>query len=277
MRMANKKNKNNKHNNTHKHVYRKKKLPLRGKKVLKEKLQESGSQENGSQDNSKHLTGSRIMDLEQLQKFIEIMNTHSAVCEGSVTLNHEDRAGLASILSGHCEKCNQNVRLETSNKVKGPRGYHWFECNLATVWGQMATGTGHSQLEESMSALGIPVMTKTSFISTERDIGESWKQMPLTSIAEAGQEEKRIAEERGSFHESVPAITVIVDGGCSKRSHKHSYNAKSGVAIIIGKATGKLLYIGVRNKYCHACATGTKSDHIVTAIGMLHLLRWRLI
>ncbi len=115
MRMANKKNKNNKNNNTHKHVYRKKKLPLRGKKVLKEKLQESGSQENGSQDNSKHLTGSRIMDLEQLQKFIEIMNKHSAVCEGSVTLNHEDKAGLASILSEHCEKCNQNVRLETSN------------------------------------------------------------------------------------------------------------------------------------------------------------------
>ncbi len=128
-----------------------------------------------------------------------------------------------------------------------------------------------------MSALEIPVMTKTSFISTERDIGESWKRMLLTSMAEAGQEEKRIAEERRSFHESVPAITVIVDGGWSKRSHKHSYNAKSGVAIIIGKATGKLLYIGVRNKYCHACATGTKSDHIVTAIGMLHLLRWRLI
>ena len=45
-----------------------------------------------------------------------------------------------------------------------------------------------------------------------------------------------------------------VDGGWSKRSHKHSYNVKSGVAIIIGKETGKLLHIGVRNKFCHACA-----------------------
>ncbi len=26
------------------------------------------------------------------------------------------------------------------------------------------------------------------------------------------------------------------------------------MAIIIGKETGKLLYIGVRNKYCSACA-----------------------
>ncbi len=32
----------------------------------------------------------------------------------------------------------------------------------------------------------------------------------------AGKEEKTI--ERGDFHEGVPAITVIVDGGWSKRS-----------------------------------------------------------
>ena len=35
---------------------------------------------------------------------------------------------------------------------------------------------------------------------------------------------------------------------------KHSYNAKFDVAIIIGKETGKLLHVGVRNKYCLACA-----------------------
>ena len=40
-------------------------------------------------------------------------------------------------------------------------------------------------------------------------------------------------------HQGVPAITVIVDGGWSKRSHCHSYNAKSSVGIIIGQATGK--------------------------------------
>ena len=33
------------------------------------------------------------------------------------------------------------------------------------------------------------------------------------------------------------------------------------MAIIVGKETGKLLFIGVRNKYCHACATGKKKEH----------------
>ena len=81
-------------------------------------------------------------------------------------------------------------------------------------------------------------------------------------MQEAGKKEKRLAEERGDYNEGVPAITVIVDGGWSKRSHPHSYNAKSGVGIIIGQATGKLLYIGVRNKYCTDCTQGiTKENH----------------
>ena len=48
--------------------------------------------------------------------------------------------------------------------------------------------------------------------------------------------------EKGSYHQGVPAITVVVDGGWSKCTHKHSYN---GVGVIFGKHTGKLLYIGV--------------------------------
>ena len=72
-----------------------------------------------------------------------------------------------------------------------------------------------------------------------------------------------MAEERGDYHEGIPALTVVVDGGWSKRSHKHSYNAKSGVGIIIGRETGKLLNLGVRNKYCGAGARNIpKENHI---------------
>ena len=124
----------------------------------------------------------------------------------------------------------------------------------------MATGGGHSQLEETLSVAGVPVMTKKSFINTERDIGEMWRHALNQSMAEAGRKEKELAIKNGRFCEGVSAITVIVDGGWSKRSHKHSYNAKSGVAIIIGKVTGKLLYIGVRNKYCQACAMHIPQD-----------------
>ena len=124
----------------------------------------------------------------------------------------------------------------------------------------MATGGGHTQLEETMSIIGVPVMSKTSFVTTERQIGEFWKDELDKFIVEAGAEEKKLAEERGDYHEGIPAITVIIDGGWSKRSHKHSYNANSGVAIILGKEIGKLLHIGVRNKYCVSCSKNIPQD-----------------
>jgi hypothetical protein len=47
--------------------------------------------------------------------------------------------------------------------------------------------------------------------------------------------------------------TVIVDGAWSKRSYKTNYNALSGVASIIGARSKKVLYIGIKNKYCRIC------------------------
>ena len=117
------------------------------------------------------------------------------------------------------------------------------------------TGGEHSQLKETMSVLGVPAMTKSTFVRSERSISEWLRKAMGKSMAEAGREEKQLAEEKGDYHNGVPAITVIVDGGWSKRSHKHSYNAYSGVAIIIAKETRKLLYIGV-HKFCTACTQG---------------------
>ena len=72
-------------------------------------------------------------------------------------------------------------------------------------------------------------------------------------MTSAGKEERDIAIANNSYHQGIPAVTVIIDGGWSKHTHKHPYNANSGVAIIIGKATGKILYRGVHNKFCLIC------------------------
>ncbi len=98
-------------------------------------------------------------------------------------------------------------------------------------------------------------------------------------MLEAGKEEKLLAEERGSFHEGVPAITVIVDGGWSKRSHKHSYNANSGAAIIYWERKQESFYTLV-------CKTSfvqlvlwryPRTSTNASEIGMLHLPRWKQI
>ena len=75
----------------------------------------------------------------------------------------------------------------------------------------------------------------------------------------------------------VPSITVIVDVGWSKRAHKHSYNAKSGVRIIIGQLTGKLLHLGVINIVLRVQMAFQLKSTNATRIGINRHLKWRLI
>lgn len=96
---------------------------------------------------------------------------------------------------------------------------------------------------------------------------QMWKGTLIKEMTEAGEEEKMLAEASGDFCEdgTTPWITVVVDGGWSHRSHGHRYSANSGVAVIVGKRTQKLLYLGVRNKLCSTCEyyakKGERKEH----------------
>ena len=269
--MGNKKNKRN-HYNTHRRSFKKKSHQYKSqpttrspKRVRSQPATQSPDRvpsqpATQSQQTVESIEGSRIINIDNLQHYIGRLTSHASHCGGNVKLIGEQRNGLASILNSSCSKCGDCIQFETSPKVKGPSGYKRWESNLAAVWGQMTIGGGYTHLKDTMSVLGIPAISKTSFIRTERDIGDLWEREMEKAMLDAGKEEKRLAEERGDLHHGVPAITVIVDGGWSKRSHKHSYNAKSGVGIIIGEKTSKILHSGVRNKYCSACTQGISPE-----------------
>ncbi len=231
-------------------------------KFMKRKQPIRWPKQDDNADTMPPIQGSRIINMERLASFVADVSTHSQSCQlGSISLTGETyRGGLASILTAKCSGCRMELAFPTSSKVTSLSGARRWECNLAAVWGQMVTGGGHAPLQEAMSILGVPVMTKKAFIATEKDIAQQWWASLDKSMHEAAEEEKRIAINNRSYHEGVPAITVVVDGGWSKRTHKHSYNAKSGVGIIIGLKTGKLLHVGVRNKYCSVCALADKEN-----------------
>ena len=88
-------------------------------------------------------------------------------------------------------------------------------------------------------------------------MGAAFERIVSRKLLTTGQVEKRLAIEKGNYHNGVPAITVVADGGWSKRSHKHSYNAKSGAMVIFGAATKALL---VRNKYSSIYAINNRND-----------------
>ena len=51
-------------------------------------------------------------------------------------------------------------------------GIKKWECHVAAVWGQMVTGGGYNKLYETIATLGVPCMSRKSFIITGWQIGE---------------------------------------------------------------------------------------------------------
>ena len=82
----------------------------------------------------------------------------------------------------------------------------------------------------------------------------------VEEMSQAAKEEREHAIETHDYHQRVPAISIVADAGWSKCTHKHSYNAKSDVAVIFGAHTKKLLFMGVRNKYCCICAVAQHKE-----------------
>ena len=151
--------------NTHRHVFKSRKRKYRKKKVS---LVRMGEQHPNSPEVSERekdgegtvtVEGSRIINIHKLSEYLNELTAHVAKFDGAFTLDGETRDRLASILS-RCSVCRHAIQLETSPKVKGPKQYRRWECNLAAVWGQMVTAGGHSHLEETLSVLGVPVMSK---------------------------------------------------------------------------------------------------------------------
>ena len=65
-----------------------------------------------------------------------------------------------------------------------------------------------------MSVLGVPAMSKTTFIQTERDIGELWEQEMEKAMLEAGKEEKRLAKRKVTITKVCQlslSLSMVVD------------------------------------------------------------------
>ena len=89
------------------------------------------------------------------------------IANDMMILVEQARYGLALIVAYQCCGCDQRISFCTSTKVTSPEGNKYWSCNLAAMWGQLATGGGFNKLEESISVLGVPVMSRRVFVNTK--------------------------------------------------------------------------------------------------------------
>ena len=179
--------------------------------------------------------------------------------------------GLTSVIVCQCIKYNVLFRFTTLNVISYDFSDH-YSGNIGAVLEQIATGGGANHLMEQFACVQVPSLSCRRFIQMECSLGTAFEAMVGENLLIAGQKEKQLAIQQENYYNGVLAITVVVDAGWSKCSHKHSYNANFGIGVILGAATKALLFIGIRNKYCSVCAISARNN--VTAPPHQYFRNW---
>lgn len=207
-------------------------------------------------ENCSILEGRRIININFFIESIIEMSQHSPEFGCSLKNMHfvkENRLGLISTLHFKCDMCNRLFAIHTSDDQ--------CDVNKDAVLAVMNIGSGFTHLEQITSSLEIPCMSSRMYNRLHDEVCDSWEEKCLETMKEAGEEEKSLALQEGHVDENGTAkITVVADGSWAKRSYRSNYNSLSGAAAIIGFKTKKVLYIGVRNKYCTICKTAEKAN-----------------
>lgn len=196
------------------------------------------------------MTGRRIFDIGELFKRIKTIGNHSRNCSfNDMVLVNELKRGFNSIFKFRCQKCGVLRRLESC-----PRKENTMNCNEDAVLGITGIGSGFSHLQEVFSNLKVPVMSNNLYNKVQKSQQHDWESAARKSALDALYEAIEIANNLNLVDENGNALIVVIcDGSWGKRSFGKGFNSLSGCAVLIGLRTGKVIFYGTRNKYCHTC------------------------
>lgn len=93
---------------------------------------------------------------------------------GRFVYKSEKRVGLWSEFKFFCDKCDQ-VKTITTDPVSEPtplKDKTKLGVNDCAVWGFASIGSGHANLVETLSILGIPTMSKGAYSRREESLGQ---------------------------------------------------------------------------------------------------------
>ena len=154
----------------------------------------------------------RLINLNKLQDHVSEISLHAATCKKAITLalqgqspiqlkSEIDNYGLASVLCVICCGCHREIQMKTSPTLHINRQSHHFDINVRAVWGAIATGNGHSHLNEFLATVDSPGMHQRTFNKIENDINVWWNDVLQDELKQAVEEEKEIAIAKENFHE----------------------------------------------------------------------------
>ena len=137
------------------------------------------------------------------------------------------------------------------------------------------SGLGETHVTKFLAALEIPALQHNALKSREREIAKHIEQHARISCDKSMNEEIAFSSTSNddietSLEDSVPtndrpldsstpvSIGIKYDMGWQKRSSGKKYDSLSGVGVVIGAKSGKVLDYGVRCKDCRVCSYSSR-------------------
>ncbi|GBP42947.1 hypothetical protein EVAR_96444_1 [Eumeta japonica] len=230
---------------------------------------------NALETSSQHSTMDCVDDENGMSAYMELRTVSPAYmplrtvtptpCENSLDDNIQPLVQLDTVLSTPSQEDESLILEEEFENSKSetissddPNNTKNVDINTAVCSGIVATGIGYSQLEEICSAMDVPIFTEKYFAKVQSQVYDDWEATAVEAMEEAAGREYDAAIAEGRVKDGIPVIDVYVDGAWCTRSYGNNYRALSGVAAIVGRRFGEVLFIGVKNKYCLICARAEK-------------------
>lgn len=111
----------------------------------------------------------------------------------------------------------------------------------------------YTNVDGFLACLGLKNLSDKKFKSRQENLLKHIQPLTKAAMKKAAEEEFALAVKAGDIINGKPFITVIVDGSWLKRCFGIKFNSNSGLGVMVGARTGKVLYVGVKNKLCTKC------------------------
>ncbi|XP_076279179.1 uncharacterized protein LOC143208585 [Lasioglossum baleicum] len=195
------------------------------------------------------------------EQMLKVANHSVITCSStSIRIERTKTSGLRTTMHLRCQMCNET--FEVHSLPADTREKSSVDIELSAVVAAMTAGGGYSQMEGLFSAINVPCMTKKKYRKCHDTIVDKSQLIAEEAMSAAAAEERELAIARGDILPcGTPHIPVLADGTWMKRSYKSGmYNSASGVGVIIGFYTGKVLYVGIKNRICSICQKAAKLE-----------------
>ncbi|CAH2108765.1 unnamed protein product [Euphydryas editha] len=130
----------------------------------------------------------RIIDVSHFLSELKRVSNHGPLGCSFIELDliAETLNGLQSKFTFKCRLCNQKFIINGDNCSD-----NYLNINTCAVAGTIAIGGGHSQLDELMSAINLPLLSEKTYSENHELISKKWEDVLAVSMNQAAEREKK--------------------------------------------------------------------------------------